>query len=122
MACAESEGEAGRISEAVDPCDRLCRHFPTLAGHRLCARPSARHSHTNFLFVCLILFYFLTLQYCTGFAIYQNESTTGIQKYIFKALCIWGKSQLFEMCLTAVQGCYRGVGLRMNESHSVKDE
>lgn len=43
-------------------------------------------------------------------------------KYIFKALCIWGKSPLFEMCLTAVQGCYWGVGLRMNESHSLKDE
>ena len=25
-----------------------------------------------------ILFYFLTLQYCIGFAIYQNESATGI--------------------------------------------
>ena len=24
------------------------------------------------------LFYFLTLQYCIGFAIYQHESTTGI--------------------------------------------
>ena len=26
----------------------------------------------------IILFYFLTLQYCIGFAIYQNESATGI--------------------------------------------
>ena len=31
-----------------------------------------------FVFFFLILFYFLTLQYCIGFAIYQNESTTGI--------------------------------------------
>ena len=28
-------------------------------------------------FFFLILFYFLTLQYCIGFAIYQNESATG---------------------------------------------
>jgi len=30
------------------------------------------------------LFYFLTLQYCIGFAIYQHESTTGI--YMFPNL------------------------------------
>ena len=29
-------------------------------------------------FFFLIVFYFLTLQYCIGFAIYQNESATGI--------------------------------------------
>ena len=35
-----------------------------------------------FLFVCfLILFYFLTLQYCIGFAIYRNESTTDIHVF-----------------------------------------
>ena len=37
-----------------------------------------------FFFVCLfvlILFYFLTLQYCIGFAIYQNESATGIHVF-----------------------------------------
>ena len=27
------------------------------------------------------LFYFLTLQYCIGFAIYQHESTTGIRVF-----------------------------------------
>ena len=31
-----------------------------------------------FLIYLKILFYFLTLQYCIGFAIYQNVSTTGI--------------------------------------------
>ena len=30
------------------------------------------------LFFFLILFYFLTLQYCIGFSIYRNESTTGL--------------------------------------------
>ena len=30
------------------------------------------------MLILLILFYFLTLQYCIGFAIYRNESTTGI--------------------------------------------
>ena len=29
----------------------------------------------------LILFYFLTLQYCIGFAIYRNESTTDIHMF-----------------------------------------
>ena len=36
------------------------------------------------LYVCvcvLTLFYFLTLQYCIGFAIYQNESATGIHVF-----------------------------------------
>ena len=38
--------------------------------------------HHEILFVCLfsILFY-LTLQYCIGFAIYQNESATGIHVF-----------------------------------------
>ena len=33
--------------------------------------------------LCIFLFYFffLTLQYCIGFAIYQNESTTGIHLF-----------------------------------------
>ena len=34
-----------------------------------------------FFFFNLILFYFLTLQYCIGFAIYQNESATGIHVF-----------------------------------------
>ena len=34
----------------------------------------------DFLFF-LILFYFLPLQYCIGFAIYQNESATGIHVF-----------------------------------------
>ena len=47
--------------------------------------------------VSLYLFFFLTLQYCIGFAIYQNESATGI--HVFPTLntppsslpipCLW---------------------------------
>ena len=37
-------------------------------------------SKLSFLLL-LLLFYFLTLQYCIGFAIYQNESTTGIHVF-----------------------------------------
>ena len=33
------------------------------------------------LFVLFCLFYFLTLQYCIGFAIYQHESATGIHVF-----------------------------------------
>ena len=33
------------------------------------------------LYFFLILFYFLTLQYCIGFAIYRNESSTGIHVF-----------------------------------------
>ena len=39
--------------------------------------PSANKEYILFF---LILFY-LTLQYCIGFAIYQNESATGIQVF-----------------------------------------
>ena len=43
----------------------------------------------------LILFYFLTLQYCIGFAIYQNESTTGIHfKKFLSSFCY---SDLFPL-------------------------
>jgi len=34
-----------------------------------------------FFFFNIFLFYFLTLQYCIGFAIYQNESATGIHVF-----------------------------------------
>ena len=38
-----------------------------------------------FLFF-LISFYFLTSQYCIDFAIYQNESATGIHAFTFNTL------------------------------------
>jgi len=38
----------------------------------------------SFFFFFEILFYFLTLQYCIGFAIYWNESATGI--HVFRIL------------------------------------
>jgi len=40
------------------------------------------HPKPNYSFYfLLILFYFLTLQYCIGFAIYQYESATGINVF-----------------------------------------
>ena len=33
------------------------------------------------LFFIFIIFYFLTLQYCIGFAVYQHESATGIHVF-----------------------------------------
>ena len=38
-------------------------------------------STLSFFFFNFILFYFLTLQYCIGFAMYQNESATGIHVF-----------------------------------------
>ena len=48
--------------------------FPELAGTFLTLGPREA-------FFFLILFYFLTLQYFIGFAIYQHESTTGIHVF-----------------------------------------
>ena len=36
---------------------------------------------TSSFFLFFNIFYFLTLQYCIGFAIYQNESATGIHVF-----------------------------------------
>ena len=42
-----------------------------------------RHIHcvNCFWFFFFLIFYFLTLQYCISFAIYQNESATGIHVF-----------------------------------------
>ena len=40
-----------------------------------------QHPGDIFFLFFLILFYFLTLQYCIGFAIYQHESATGIHVF-----------------------------------------
>ena len=36
----------------------------------------------SLLFILFYFFYFLTLQYCIGFAIYQDESSTGIHVFL----------------------------------------
>ena len=42
---------------------------------------SVGSSRNLYFFPIFILFYFLTLQYCIGFAIYQHESATGIHMF-----------------------------------------
>ena len=42
---------------------------------------ATRESQKYFLFVCFYFFYFLILQYGIGFAIYRNESATGIHVF-----------------------------------------
>ena len=51
--------------------------FPELAGRFL----TLGHQGGFLFFFFKILFYFLTLQYFIGFAIYQHESTTGIHVF-----------------------------------------
>ena len=52
----------------------------------------------HFFFFYFILFYFLTLQYCIGFAIYQHESTTGI--HVFH--CLTGLESELRFCFKIV--------------------
>ena len=47
----------------------------------ICTHFSERAISHSFLFFKCSLFYFLTLQYCIGFAIYQHESATGIHVF-----------------------------------------
>ena len=50
----------------------------------------SQHSFFSFIFFNLILFYFLTLQYCIGFAIYQHASATGVHVFpILKEIVSW---------------------------------
>ena len=45
------------------------------------AKDALQAAKEVFIYFFLILFYFLTLQYCIGFAIYQNESATGVHMF-----------------------------------------
>ena len=42
------------------------------------------HRQSSPFILFFFLFYFLTLQYCIGFAIYQHESATGIHVYFLE--------------------------------------
>ena len=66
-------------------------HYPlvrlnlyVIASHDAIRQPGLRTTSSKnltFSFLFFFLFYFLTLQYCIGFAIYQNESATGIHVF-----------------------------------------
>ena len=58
---------------------------------------------TSFIFFFLFYFNFLTLQYYIDFAIYQNESTTGIHHLSFLLMCrVWRKlRKISANCKTA---------------------
>ena len=60
----------------------------------------------SFFFFFLILFYFLTLQYCIGFAIYQNESDRLVS--------------LLEIHYLGRQSPTRAPHLRITKSHAYK--
>ena len=49
--------------------------------HKVSSQRCYGHFRVSEAFYLFILFYFLTLKYCIGFAIYQHESTTGIHAF-----------------------------------------
>ena len=58
---------------------------PVFSVHSMSNNQSLELFWFNFYFLFIyfkkFLFYFLTLQYCIGFAIYQNESATGVHVF-----------------------------------------
>ena len=62
------------VSDAIQPSHPLSSPSPP-------AFNLSQHQGLFFLSFFLILFYFLALQYCIGFTIYQHESTTGIHMF-----------------------------------------
>ena len=55
-------------------------------------------THPSFFFCSFILFYFLTLQYSIGFAIYQHESATGIHVFRIGNRSLTFKPLLYKDC------------------------
>ena len=74
------------LFSSIIPCDPnyfkscLCVSLTQVAYPSSCLHTIVRVVTQNFHFFFKILFY-LTLQYCIGFAIYQNESATGIHVF-----------------------------------------
>ena len=71
------------ISSSVVPFSSHLQSFPASGSFQMSQFFSSggQSSGVSALFFFNILFYFLTLQYCIGFAIYQHVSTTGIHVF-----------------------------------------
>jgi len=74
---ARASSAEGFLCDSVPIKTRLVLAFCPLTNTSDFASHIAIHDSYRYLFF-LILFYFKTLQYCIGFAIYRNESATGI--------------------------------------------
>ena len=63
------------ILDKILPGDHQCIFFFTLNYHSV----TLDKQRVFFFFLSFFILFYLTLQHCIGFAIYQNESATGIR-------------------------------------------